>query len=153
MGFRISTGVGPVRFNAPIPMAVVAGVLGLCCCGGIVNAFNGDDEPTETAATEAPRFVTTPSVTPKPVVDTTTSPAPKRTTAKPSPRPTVKKTTARPKPSPKPVKKTTAPPSTDRQYSTCKEANAHGLGPYYRGKDPEYYWYEDRDHDGKVCER
>ena len=25
--------------------------------------------------------------------------------------------------------------------------------PYYQGKDPEYDWYKDADHDGVVCER
>ncbi|MFI6814724.1 excalibur calcium-binding domain-containing protein [Nonomuraea sp. NPDC050328] len=52
-------------------------------------------------------------------------------------------------PKPRPV----APvQSNDRRYSTCAEANAHGLGPYRRGLDPEYAWYQDRDGDGRVCE-
>lgn len=42
---------------------------------------------------------------------------------------------------------------TDPRYRTCGEANAAGYGPYYRGKDPEYHWYQDRDGDGVVCER
>lgn len=42
--------------------------------------------------------------------------------------------------------------TTDPRYSTCTEAKSHGFGPYYRGTDPEYYWYEDRDNDGIVCE-
>ena len=66
------------------------------------------------------------------------------TTTKPAPRPVVAKTT-------KPPAKTKAP-VTDKRYSTCKEAKAHGLGPYYRGKDPEYHWYTDRDSDGMVCD-
>lgn len=41
---------------------------------------------------------------------------------------------------------------TDPRYGTCTEAKSHGLGPYYRGTDPEYYWYNDRDNDGIVCE-
>jgi hypothetical protein len=41
---------------------------------------------------------------------------------------------------------------TDPRYGTCKEANAHGYGPYKQGRDPEYDWYQDRDHDGLVCE-
>lgn len=41
---------------------------------------------------------------------------------------------------------------TDPRYSTCTEAKSHGLGPYYQGRDPEYYWYDDRDNDGIVCE-
>jgi hypothetical protein len=42
---------------------------------------------------------------------------------------------------------------TDPQFGTCREANAAGYGPYRRGVDPEYDWYQDRDHDGLVCER
>lgn len=37
-------------------------------------------------------------------------------------------------------------------YGTCKEAKAHGAGPYYKGRDPEYDYYQDRDGDGVVCE-
>lgn len=40
----------------------------------------------------------------------------------------------------------------DPNYGTCKEAKAHGAGPYYRGRDPEYEYYQDRDGDGVVCE-
>jgi hypothetical protein len=40
----------------------------------------------------------------------------------------------------------------DPRFDTCTEAKAHGYGPYRRGHDPEYYWYEDRDGDGIVCE-
>src|SRR6478672_4828889 len=46
-----------------------------------------------------------------------------------------------------------APPAssgTDPRYGTCREANAAGYGPYRRGVDPEYDWYQDRDHDGLV---
>lgn len=48
----------------------------------------------------------------------------------------------------------TAPPSggIDPRYPTCKAAKAAGYGPYVRGVDPEHAWYEDRDHDGIVCE-
>ena len=51
---------------------------------------------------------------------------------------------------------TTLPPrfvdtGTDPQFATCKEAKAHGYGPYSRGQ-PEYSWYDDRDDDGVVCE-
>ena len=41
---------------------------------------------------------------------------------------------------------------TDPQYRTCTEAKSHGYGPYYRGIDVEYPWYDDRDNDGVVCE-
>lgn len=42
--------------------------------------------------------------------------------------------------------------STDPQFSYCYEANNAGYGPYFRGQDPEYNWYEDADGDGEVCE-
>ncbi|WP_127935264.1 excalibur calcium-binding domain-containing protein [Nonomuraea polychroma] len=38
----------------------------------------------------------------------------------------------------------------DPRYRTCAEANAQGLGPYVKGQDPEYEWYQDRDGDGRV---
>jgi hypothetical protein len=41
---------------------------------------------------------------------------------------------------------------TDPRFSTCAKANAAGYGPYYKGSDPEYHWYRDRDGDGVVCE-
>ncbi|MGA9346959.1 MAG: excalibur calcium-binding domain-containing protein [Nocardioidaceae bacterium] len=41
---------------------------------------------------------------------------------------------------------------TDPRFDTCAEAIAHGYGPYYRGRDPEYAWYVDADGDGVVCE-
>ena len=41
----------------------------------------------------------------------------------------------------------------DPRYSYCTGAIAAGLGPYYRGQDPEYAWYRDGDSDGIVCER
>jgi hypothetical protein len=47
---------------------------------------------------------------------------------------------------------TTSTSGLDPRFGTCTEAKAHGYGPYYQGKDPEYDWYTDRDHDGVVCE-
>lgn len=42
---------------------------------------------------------------------------------------------------------------TDTRYATCTELERHANhAPYYRGKDVEYPWYQDRDHDGIVCE-
>lgn len=41
---------------------------------------------------------------------------------------------------------------TDPRFSYCYEANDAGYGPYVRGQDPEYDWYDDRDGDGVVCE-
>jgi hypothetical protein len=42
---------------------------------------------------------------------------------------------------------------TDRRYANCAQVIAAGLGPYRRGRDPEYAWYPDDDGDGWVCER
>lgn len=54
-----------------------------------------------------------------------------------------------PSPSPNP----TGSPGTDPRFSSCTEAASNGYkGPYYRGVDPEYDWYQDRDNDGIVCE-
>lgn len=39
----------------------------------------------------------------------------------------------------------------DPRFDTCAEANSHSYGPYRRGADPEYVWYEDRNRDGVVC--
>ena len=44
-------------------------------------------------------------------------------------------------------------PATDPRFGTCREANANGYGDYQQGVNPEYNWYQDRDHDGWVCER
>jgi hypothetical protein len=52
---------------------------------------------------------------------------------------------------PKPVTASGAS-STDPRFDTCGEANDNGYGSYEQGVDPEYDWYDDRDHDGMVCE-
>jgi endonuclease YncB( thermonuclease family) len=41
----------------------------------------------------------------------------------------------------------------DVRHGSCRLAIAAGLGPYVRGRDPEYDWYHDGDSDGIVCER
>ncbi|WP_180903899.1 thermonuclease family protein [Nonomuraea indica] len=56
-------------------------------------------------------------------------------------------------PTPTPTPTPSNPSGTDPRYRTCGDANAAGYGPYYRGRDPEYAWYQDRDGDGVVCER
>lgn len=43
-------------------------------------------------------------------------------------------------------------PGADPNYGTCKQAKAHGAGPYRRDSDPEYHYYRDADGDGVVCE-
>jgi len=40
----------------------------------------------------------------------------------------------------------------DPRFGTCAAAKAAGYGPYVQGKDPEYAWYRDGDHDGVGCE-
>ena len=100
--------------------------------------------PTTAAPTTPPTTVapTLPPTTPAPTLPPTTA-AP--TTA----APTLPPTTAPPPPPPPPPAPVAA---TDPNYGTCKEAKAHGAGPYYQGQDPEYGWYRDADSDGIVCE-
>ncbi|GAB3068618.1 DUF1524 domain-containing protein [Pedococcus soli] len=69
------------------------------------------------------------------------------TGATPTPTPTPARSRSTPKPS------TPTPSHTDPRFGTCREANAAGYGPYRQGVDPEYDWYQDRDHDGLACER
>ncbi|WP_082552881.1 DUF1524 domain-containing protein [Phycicoccus sp. Root101] len=69
------------------------------------------------------------------------------TGATPTPTPTPARSRSTPKPS------TPKPSHTDPRFGTCREANAAGYGPYRQGVDPEYDWYQDRDHDGLACER
>lgn len=47
----------------------------------------------------------------------------------------------------------TAPAGTHPRFASCAEAKRNGFsGPYTKGKNPEYEWYQDRDGDGVVCE-
>lgn len=57
-----------------------------------------------------------------------------------------------PKPSEPATQPGTGDSGTDPQFSTCGEATSNGYGPYVKGTDPEYAWYQDRDGDGSVCE-
>ncbi|HET8659544.1 MAG TPA: excalibur calcium-binding domain-containing protein [Micromonosporaceae bacterium] len=43
-------------------------------------------------------------------------------------------------------------PSNDPRFENCKQAKANGYGPYVRGRDAEYYWYNDPNRDGVVCD-
>jgi len=149
---RIYGGVsaGPFSVSAPLTgsrrgrggkeaTSGVAGVLALiafCCCCASPIISSGSDEPERTPRSSAPSATRT--LAPSPTAPSPSPPTP--ATAKPSPTRT---TEAKPKPS---------TPKTDPRFSTCKEANAHGYGPYYKGVDPEYEWYRDRDGDGIVCE-
>jgi hypothetical protein len=42
--------------------------------------------------------------------------------------------------------------TTDPRFEYCYQAIDHGYGDYVKGRDPEYWWYVDSDHDGVVCE-
>ena len=50
---------------------------------------------------------------------------------------------------PPPARETDA---LDPDYGTCKQARAHGAGPYHRDRDPEYRYYRDANGDGVICE-
>lgn len=63
--------------------------------------------------------------------------------------PSIKRAAVRPS---KPTRPTKPSGDTDPRFDTCTEAEAAGYGPYRRGVDEEYGWYEDRDGDGLVCE-
>ena len=40
----------------------------------------------------------------------------------------------------------------DPRFATCTAAKAAGYGPYVQGRDPEYAWYRDGNHNGVDCE-
>lgn len=84
------------------------------------------------------------------------SSCPTMTAPAPGPQPTIASNTggAAPgssTPAPAPTK-TSGGGGLDPRFATCKAAKAAGYGPYYKDKDPEYYWYRDADHDGVDCE-
>lgn len=121
-------------------LIVVAAATSVICGLAAIGAAVGDPASAPTATSPAPQITAAAD-------DTATTPA-----VPPAPKPPPAATT-KPKPKPKPsTRTTTKPPPNDHRYATCKEAKAHGLGPYYRGIDPEYYWYKDADSDGVVCE-
>lgn len=126
------------------------GVVALCvlsllagCVGGLAVGSPGGGKTTAAADSPSPANS---AVTRTPsgggVRKGARTARPRRTTAKPR----VQRTKASPR-------RTTAAPSLDHRYPTCAAANRAGLGPYVRGVDPEYRWYQDRDGDGVVCER
>ncbi|GAA1750034.1 excalibur calcium-binding domain-containing protein [Nonomuraea bangladeshensis] len=39
----------------------------------------------------------------------------------------------------------------DPRYASCKEAVAHGYGPYSKDSHAEYFWYPDTDRNGVAC--
>ncbi|MEV4293376.1 thermonuclease family protein [Microbispora rosea] len=95
------------------------------------------------------------TLTPAPIEPADASPAPPGTTYSPEPIPqgdTTGSVAVSPSPTPSPSPSPSPGGANDPKYDTCEEAIAAGYGPYYRGTDPEYVWYEDRDNDGVVCE-
>ncbi len=111
-------------------------------------------EPPSTRPTPPPLPVKTPpapvKTPPAPVKTPPPSVAkPKTPPAKPKtpPKPNTPKPTP-PKPKPTPPK----PPPPVKKWRTCADAKRDGAGPFVKGVDPEYEWYQDRDHDGVVCE-
>jgi Excalibur calcium-binding domain len=116
------------RRSRQLVWLVLLPLLALCCLGAVLG-----QNPTPPAATQPQSQASTATavetVPPPPTTDPapTTAPRPRRTTRPPTPR-------------------------NDPRYKTCKEAKAHGYGPYRRGVDPEYAWYIDADHDGVTCE-
>ena len=151
-----------VKIAVPALVAVAAG--GIAAAGS-----GGEPSPTAvrtvatTAATAIPATTTArpattaapvaPAVAAAPVATTVPATAAPATTAPTTtPSSVATPTTAPPTTTPPVVGSVPAGGTTDRRYSTCKEAKSHGLGPYYRGRDVEYDWYRDADSDGIVCE-
>lgn len=65
---------------------------------------------------------------------------------------TKKKTSESKSKSSKSSKTSKSSSKTDPKFKTCTAAKAKGFGPYKKGKDKEYEWYQDRDKDGMACE-
>ncbi|MGC5022477.1 excalibur calcium-binding domain-containing protein [Micromonospora sp. DT47] len=154
----------PTKRRALPWLIAAAALVGLSCCGAVINAANDDSDTAQPSAGNTMpgnRFVDVDaSPTPSLVEPTAPDPLTGGSTAKPmtaGPKVSAKPTATRTS-SPRPAPTTTRPkpppmPVTDPRFGTCKEANAAGYGPYRRGIDPEYAWYRDRNGDGLVCER
>ncbi|MDR7274844.1 excalibur calcium-binding domain-containing protein [Catenuloplanes atrovinosus] len=106
-------------------LSIGTGVLGLCCCGGVIGALSGEDGGAGASVVPSSSRAPSPSFSPSPSSTPSSSPV---------------------------VVVTPAAPAADQRYATCEEVLAAGLGPYREGVDPEYVWYFDRDGDGVVCE-
>lgn len=134
---------------AKITVPAVGVITGL----GVVSALAPNDTTTERPAVQG--FLDTgDTTTPTIAATTSTRPAATTSTTPPTVAATAAPTTAAPvtTAAPPPAPPATAAPSNDPRFGTCKEAKAHGYGPYVRGRDPEYSWYRDGDGDGVTCE-
>src|SRR3954451_19898788 len=150
----------------PLWVKIATPIGGLLLVGGIVNALRPDNDSGSVqplAAVETTVVETTTSTLDTTILKTTTTATIAATTVEPTstPPPTAAPLTTPPTPAPTPAPTTppTSPPPpapaaalTDPRFGTCKEAKAHGYGPYRRGVDPEYDWYRDADGDGIACE-
>ncbi|MFI6263177.1 excalibur calcium-binding domain-containing protein [Micromonospora sp. NPDC051006] len=158
----------PAGRKKAVPWVIAASVLlGLSCWGGFI-AVN-DDEPSRPSAGNSPTQAGPSAAAPSGDATATTDsnvlqqlPTPTRSTpttsaARPSPSSARPNPTATHSTTPRPAPTSSRPkpppaPTTDPRFGTCKEANNAGYGPYYRGVDPEYAWYIDRNKDGVVCD-
>lgn len=122
-----------------------------CAAGAALIPTSSPDAPggaaTERAVAPVPTTAASSATEPEP--SASASPAPDPTSAEL----TSPSATAKPPPRPSPsTARTSRAPSIDPRYDSCREARAHGYGPYYKGVDPEYYWYRDPNKDGVVCD-
>lgn len=108
----------------------------------VLRACPDEPAPVGEAPILAPLNLREPEARPEPVAASPRSPGPAPEAA------------SRPRPSPTPEAASPTPQTRapDPNYGTCKQAKAHRAGPYVRGRDPEYAYYQDRDGDGVVCE-
>lgn len=134
----------------PLWTKIAVPAVGLIGVGGAVAAITPAESTTErpaeqgfldTATTSTSAFS---AATTTQVATTSSTAAPTTTLA-----PTLPPTTVHIVPIAAPV---ATAPANDPRFGTCKEAKAHGYGPYYKGQDPEYSWYRDGDSDGITCE-
>lgn len=101
---------------------------------GLAVILLGGCASTPPDVTPPSRPATTPAVTPRSSGKAFRTPVPQTTKAAPK------------------TSKAAPTPKEDERFGTCTEVKSAGLGPYVKGKDPEYYWYRDQDKDGVACE-
>jgi Excalibur calcium-binding domain len=143
----------PRRVRVGLLVGVVVAAAALVCGGslaGIATLVGSGDEGVRTAADEPVGAVPTgrtpaPAAAPEVVPPVTVS---KSTAAVPQ-AVTVPKAAVTPKAKRRVVEGT---PQPDPRFATCKAAKSAGFGPYRRGVDREYAWYEDTDRDGVACD-
>ncbi|HEY8472470.1 MAG TPA: excalibur calcium-binding domain-containing protein [Natronosporangium sp.] len=114
------------------------------------DAFPATPEPppaTVAPATTAPANPTEAAPAPEAREPVRLADPPEAAPPPPPPSPTES-----PSPSPSPTPSpTSSEDPVDPWFPNCAEANRNGYGPYFRDRDPEYWWYPDRNGDGVVC--